>query len=139
MKCKCGFEKTEQNAASHNYCVFIPDETTELIDQLRTELSEAQERIKELEERVEFDEKFTCHDCQDTGWLEDRTGRYPCTCFTECEGSPYDVEVQKVKVLREALDSAYKMARLGALPHSNSENCCAEIIALIDEALKETE
>ncbi len=52
-------------------------------------------RVKELEEEP------TCSDCDDKGWLEDRAGRYPCTCISETD--EYQRMAQRVKELEEVL------------------------------------
>ncbi len=47
MKCKCGFEKTPENAENHRRCILIPDETTELIESLRAEVERLNEKVED--------------------------------------------------------------------------------------------
>jgi len=41
-----------------------------------------------------------CHDCLDTGWLQDSEGRSPCPCVSETE--PYQLLQAENERLREA-------------------------------------
>ena len=67
---------------------------------------ELKKEVARLKELNDFLEEFTCHDCQDTGWLENRVdGRYPCTCFTECEDSPYHVEIARAETAESKLSA----------------------------------
>ncbi len=66
------------------------------------EIAKLNTRIKELED---WDDGTCCHDCNDTGWLENRVeGKYPCTCMTECE--PYQLLETENTALNEQLVKA---------------------------------